>query len=124
MLNVIILANVIDLSDNLAHEHPLSEESNYKSTDTDKCLCQTTDVSQESQDIVNFALILVKDSVTTKINCNNVAIFVRVDVLIGFNVIDLEILVFDFLSKLHKRIFQLKHLPLDVKICTLADCGI
>lgn len=91
MLNILVLPYVIYLSNDLRHKHLLSDKPDDKHADVDECLAQTTDVSHESQQIVDFALVSVIHLVATHVNCDEVVFSRGITkvVVIGFHVEDL-----------------------------------
>ena len=104
---------MVDLPHDLAHEHLLGEEPHDQGTYADEGLGEASDVSEEDQDVVDLALVLVKHPVTVEVHGYNIAILVSVDVVVIPNVDDLEVLVLDVLPQLHKAVLQLVLLPLD-----------
>ena len=70
VLNVFVLANVIDFPDDTRHEHLLGEEIHKKTANHDEELLETTQVSQKCEDIGNLALIGIIELVGADVHSN------------------------------------------------------
>ena len=68
MLNVFILANMIDLFDNASHEQFLREETDKQTAYHHEKLEETSQVSQESEDVRDLALIGIVEFVGTDVH--------------------------------------------------------
>jgi hypothetical protein len=70
VLNILILSYVIYLSYDLRHKHLLSDEADNKHPYIYECLAQTTDVSHESENVIDFALVSIVHLVAAHVDSN------------------------------------------------------
>jgi hypothetical protein len=61
---------MIDLSDDTGHEHLLGEEIHNKTANHDEELLETTQVSQESKNVGDLALIGIIELVCADVHSN------------------------------------------------------
>ena len=86
ILNILVISNMINLSDDAGHEHLLGEEINKKAANHDEELMKTAQVSQESEDVRNLALIGIIELVGSNVDCNEIPLAFDIVILIGFNI--------------------------------------
>ena len=86
ILNIIVISNMIDLSDDAWHEHLLGEEIHKQAANHDEELMKTAQVSQESEDVRNLALIGIIELVGSNVDCNEITLTFDIVILIGFNI--------------------------------------
>ena len=70
VLYVLVLAYVIDLSDDTRHEHLLGEEIHNQTPNHDEELLETTQVSQKCEDVGDLALIGIIELVGADVHSN------------------------------------------------------
>ena len=85
-LDVLVLANMVDFSNNTRDEHFLGDEADEEGAYHDEKFLETTKVTQEGQDICDFAVVRVVEFVCTKIDAYKVAIRVDIVIFIGFDI--------------------------------------
>lgn len=74
MLDILILANVVGLLDNAAHEHFLSDETNDEGTYQQEKLLEASQVSQKGQDVRYLTIIVIIHFVSTDVQTYNVTV--------------------------------------------------
>ena len=70
ILNVLVIANVVYLSDDARHEHFLGEEIHKETSNHYEELLETTQVSQKCEDVSYLALIGIIELVGTDVDSN------------------------------------------------------
>ena len=70
ILNVLVIANVVYLSDDARHEHFLGEEIHKETSNHDEELLETTQVSQKCEDVRDLALIGIIELVCSDVHSN------------------------------------------------------
>jgi hypothetical protein len=86
---VLILPDVVDLPDDLAHEHLLGEEADQKHTDAQEGLRETTDVPHEGEDVIHLPRVHVVFLVTAQVDAHDVGVVVSQVVIVALNVLHL-----------------------------------
>ena len=86
---VLILPDVVDLPDDLAHEHLLGEEADQKHPDAQEGLRETTDVPHEGEDVIHLPRVHVVFLVTAQVDAHDVGVVVPQVVIVALNVLHL-----------------------------------
>jgi hypothetical protein len=116
VFDVFVLPNMVYLSNNASHEQLLREEAHEDAADQNEEFLETSQVTQECQDICDLSLVLVEEFVCTNVNSNNIAFIVDVIVLIRLDISHLVKVNLLALSKLQDIVLKAGDLILNEKV--------
>ena len=106
MFKVLIMSYVVDFSDYLAHEELLGEEPYENIADTHQCPLETTNGSQNSEDVVYLPRVGIIHTVASNVNSHQVPIRILISIVVPSYVLDSMIVELIWASELEYLVMQ------------------